>query len=199
MGARTFLTRLFAGEAGVQAMKSRRSRKIRELADRKLLAEAYIPALAAEGGKILWVGTRAYTAEDYAVLEARGAEVWTTDIDPDAARWGVEGRHRTGDICEADVFFADQAFDAIVCNGVLGFGVDAPEQQRQCLRALSAILKPGGRLLLGWNVDKIADPIAASLTQPWFEPQAFAGQPARVTFAETTHVYDALVRRPPAA
>ena len=199
MGARTFLTRLFAGEAGVQAMKSRRSRKIRELPDRRLLAEAYIPALAAEGGKILWVGTRAYTAEDYAVLEARGAEVWTTDIDPDAARWGVEGRHRTGDICEADVFFADQAFDAIVCNGVLGFGVDAPEQQRKCLQALSAILKPGGRLLLGWNVDKIADPIAASLTQPWFEPKPFAGQPARVTFAETTHVYDALARRPPAA
>ncbi len=199
MGARTFLTRLFAGDAGVQAMKSRRSQKIRELPDRKLLADAYIPAFAAEGGKILWVGCRAYTADDYPVLEAQGGEVWTTDIDPGAARWGVQDRHRTGDICEADSFFADQMFDAIVCNGVLGFGVDAPEQQRKCLQALSRILKPGGRLLLGWNVDKIADPVAASLTEPWFAHQAFAGQPARVSFAETTHVYDAFVRRPSAS
>lgn len=199
MGARTFLTRLFAGEAGVQAMHSRRWRKIRDLPDRKLMAEAYIPAFATEGGKILWVGSRAYTAEDYPVLESQGAEVWTTDIDPDAARWGVQGRHRTGDICEADTLFADHVFDAIVCNGVLGFGVDAPDQQRKCLQALSRILKPGGRLLLGWNVDKIGDPIAASLTKPWFLHEPFAGQPARVTFAETTHVYDAFVRRAPAA
>lgn len=199
MGARTFLTRLFSGEAGVQAMVSRRSRKIRDLPDRKLMAEAYIPALAAEGGQILWVGSRAYTAEDYPVLEAQGGVVWTTDIDPGAARWGVQGRHRTGDICEADVFFSDQTFDAIVCNGVLGFGVDAPDQQRRALQALSRILKPGGRLLLGWNVDKIADPIAASLTEPWFAHKPFAGQPARVAVTGTTHVYDAFVRRPPAA
>ncbi|MFC5344426.1 class I SAM-dependent methyltransferase [Brevundimonas staleyi] len=199
MGAGTFLTRLFKGEAGVTAMKSRRARKIRELPDRKLLAEAYIPAFAEEAGKILWVGCRAYTADDYPVLSSQGGEVWTTDIDPDAARWGVEGRHRTGDICEADVLFGDQMFDAIVCNGVLGFGVDAPDQQRKCLQALSRILRPGGRLLLGWNVDKIGDPIAAALTEPWFSHQPFAGQPARVTFAETTHVYDAFVRRQPAA
>ncbi len=199
MGARTLLTRLFAGDAAVLAMKSRRVLKIRDLPDRKLLAEAYIPAFAVEGGKILWVGCRAYTADDYPVLEAGGGEVWTTDIDPGAARWGVEGRHRTGDVCEADVVFADQMFDAIVCNGVLGFGVDAPEQQRRALQALSRILKPGGRLLLGWNVDKISDPIAASLTEPWFSHQPFAGQQARVTFAETTHVYDTFVRRPSAS
>lgn len=199
MGARTFLTRLFAGEEGVRALKSRRARKILDLPDRRLLAEAYIPAFSAEGGTILWVGCRAYTADDYAALETHGGEVWTTDIDPEAARWGRKGRHRTGDICEADVFFGDKTFDAIVCNGVLGFGVDAPDLQRKALQAMSRILKPGGRLLLGWNVDKIADPVAASLTEPWFAHQSFAGQPARVAFAETTHVYDAFVRRAPAA
>lgn len=199
MGLRTTLTRLFAGEEGVRALKARRAGKILALPDRKLLAEAYIPAFAAEGGTILWVGCRAYTADDYAALESSGGEVWTTDIDPAAERWGRAGRHRTGDICEADVFFGDMMFDAIVCNGVLGFGVDAPEQQRKALQALSRILRPGGCLLLGWNVDKIGDPVEAALTEPWFVHQAFADQPARVTFAETTHVYDALLRRPPAA
>lgn len=159
-----------------------------------MLADVYIPAFAEEGGSILWVGCRAYTAGDYERLEAGGGETWTTDIDPGAERWGRAGRHRTGDVCAAHAVFADRMFDAIVCNGVLGFGVDAPEQQRQALDALSRILRPGGRLLLGWNVDKIADPVAAGFTEPWFSPDAFAGQPSRVTFAETTHVYDSLVR-----
>ena len=39
-----------------------------------------------------------------------------------------------------------------------------PDQQQRALKALAAILRPGGRLLLGWNTDKIADPVAAGLT-----------------------------------
>jgi SAM-dependent methyltransferase len=158
------------------------------------LAEAYLPAFAAEGGVILWVGCRAYTADDYGVLEAGGARVWTTDIDPDAARWGQPDRHRTGDVCEADRLFQDVTFDAIICNGVLGYGADSVEQQAQALDAMARILKPGGRLLLGWNTDKIQDPVEAGLTRPWFAPAPFAGQAERVRFAEVTHVYDSLVR-----
>ncbi len=194
MGARTFLTRLLGGDDGLRALQIRRASKIRALADRRMLAEVYIPALAAEGGVILWVGCRAHTADDYAVLEAGGGEVWTTDIDPEAERWGRPGRYRTGDVCVIDAVFGDKMFDAIVCNGVLGFGVDAPEQQTRALGAMARILRPGGRLLLGWNVGRIADPVEAGLTQPWFAAAPFAGQPARVTFSETTHVYDSLVR-----
>ncbi|RZJ00889.1 MAG: class I SAM-dependent methyltransferase [Brevundimonas sp.] len=168
---------------------------IRELPDRRLMAEAYIPALAAEGGRILWVGSQAYTAADYAALEAEGAEVWTTDIDPKAARWGREGRHRTGDVCEIDRVFSDLTFDAVVCNGVLGYGVDAPDQQARALGAMAAILRPGGRLLLGWNTDKIEDPIVAGLAAPWFVATPLGGQESRVRFDTVTHVYDSLIRR----
>lgn len=194
MGGRTFLTRLFFGEAAAARRKTAGASRIRSLPDRKLLAEAYLPAFAAEGGTILWVGCRAYTADDYAVLEAEGGRVWTTDIDRDAARWGRAPRHRTGDICQADRLFPDITFDAIICNGVLGYGADSVEQQQKALAAMAAILKPGGRLLLGWNTDKIEDPIAAGLAQPWFEQTPFAGQPERVGFDEVTHVYDSLVR-----
>lgn len=171
-----------------------RARRIRQLPDRKLLIDAYIPAVAAAGGRILWVGCRAYTTDDYPALETGGGEVWTTDIDPGAEKWGRQGRHRTGDVCRIDAVFADLVFDAVICNGVLGYGADTMEQQRSALRAMAAILRPGGRLLLGWNTDKIADPVAGLLTAPWYTPSAFAGQPARVRFDSVTHTYDALMR-----
>ena len=56
MGGRTFLTTLLFGKKAAA-----RSSDIRDLPDRRLMAEAYIPAFAAAGGRILWVGCRAYT------------------------------------------------------------------------------------------------------------------------------------------
>lgn len=195
MGGRTFLTTLLFGKQAAAKMRAARSGGIRDLPDRRLLAEAYIPAFAAAGGRILWVGCRAYTATDYAALETNGAQVWTTDIDPRAGRWGRADRHRTGDLCEIDIVFPDMVFDAIICNGVLGYGVDTVEQQGRALAAMAAILRPDGRLLLGWNTDKISDPIQAGLATPWFDPAPFGGQDQRVRFDTVTHVYDTLIRR----
>ena len=170
---------------------------IRDLPDRRALAEIYLPALAARGGRILWVGCRRYTSADYPVLERQGAEVWTTDIDPRAARWGRSGRHQTGDICEADQIFDDLRFDTIICNGVLGFGVDQPYDQERALAAMAAILKPGGLLLLGWNTDKIADPLDLSIIGHFYETASFGATPSRMRFDAVTHVYDVLARAAP--
>lgn len=177
---------------GLFQRRKRGADRIRDLPDRRLLATAYIPALAARGGRILWVGCRAYTAEDYPALEQWGAEVWTTDIDPKAARWGRAGRHQTGDLCQIDQVFDDLRFDAIVCNGVLGFGVDSPASQEQAMTAMAGILKPGGLLLLGWNNDKIDDPLKLSATGRFFTTGHIGSQPPRVRFDDVTHVYDTL-------
>ena len=83
----------------------------------------------------------------------------------------------------------------MVCNGVLGYGVDHPEQQRQALAALAAVLRPGGRLLLGWNTDKVEDPLGAGLIDQAFEPAPLGDRPPRVTFEAVTHVYDSLIRK----
>jgi len=195
VGLGTVVRALIFGKDADRKRRSAKAARIRSLPDRRVMADSYVPALAVDGGRILWVGCREYTLDDYAALEAHGGEVWTTDIDAAAARWGREGRHRTGDVCEADRFFSDTTFDAIVCNGVLGYGVDSPEQQRMALKALAAILRPGGRLLLGWNTDKIDDPVAAGLTEADFEPTPLGDQPTRVRFDAVTHVYDSLVRK----
>ena len=195
MGLGTVVRALIFGKEADSKRRSAKAARIRSLPDRRVMADSYVPALAADGGRILWVGCREYTLDDYAALEAHGGEIWTTDIDAAAERWGREGRHRTGDVCEADRLFSDMTFDAIVCNGVLGYGVDSPEQQRKALKALAAILRPGGRLLLGWNTDKIDDPVAAGLTEADFEPTPLGDQPTRVRFDAVTHVYDSLVRK----
>ncbi len=172
----------------------RRRDDIQQFPDRRCLREVYLPAFAQTGGRILWVGCRKYTASYYRVLESHGAEVWTTDIEPRLARWGRRGRHRNGDICRADEVFGDLTFNAVLCNGVLGYGVDSVAQQTQALHALSRIIVPGGRLLIGWNTDRIEDPIADGLTQPWFTPAPFASHPSRVRFDDATHIYDSLTR-----
>ncbi len=195
MGLGTLVRGLIFGKDAERRRRSAKAVRIRALPDRKVMADSYIPALAADGGRVLWVGCREYTLDDYALLEAQGGEVWTTDIDPSAARWGREGRHRTGDVCEADRLFSDLTFDAVVCNGVLGYGVDSPAQQQRALKALAAILRPGGRLLLGWNTDKIADPVAAGLADADFQATPLGDQPTRVRFDAVTHVYDSLIRR----
>ncbi len=195
VGLGTVVRALIFGKDADRKRRSAKAARIRSLPDRRLMADSYVPALAADGGRILWVGCREYTLDDYAALEAHGGEVWTTDIDAAAERWGREGRHRTGDVCEADRLFSDMTFDAIVCNGVLGYGVDSPEQQRKALEALAAILRPGGRLLLGWNTDKIDDPVAAGLTEANLEPTPLGDQPTRVRFDAVTHVYDSFVRK----
>lgn len=192
MGVRKSLMRLFLGRARAEAISTAR---ISRSPDREILLRDYFPTFAAAGGRILWVGCRPYTAEYPARLEAQGAQVWTTDVEDRAQAWGRSGRHRTGDIGAADRLFSDMRFDTILCNGVLGWGVDSREHQARALAAMAILLKPGGRLLLGWNTDKTHDPIAAGLTAQHFEPAALGELPARRTVPGVTHVYDLLVRR----
>ena len=189
------LERALLGRARADRRRAEReTRAVAAYPDRRLLTEAYLPAIAARGGAILWIGTRPYTALAYAILESGGGQVWTSDIDPDAARWGRPGRHRTGDVLRIDRLFADTRFETVIYNGVVGFGVDAPEDQQASLDAIATVLRPGGLLLFGWNTDRIADPALSGVIGPAYMPTDFAGQSSRVRFPNSTHVYDALIR-----
>jgi SAM-dependent methyltransferase len=176
MSLKKTLLRLLLGKRRAEQM---RVAKIKRSPDRVMLVEHYIPAFAAEAGRMLWVGCQEYTADYPARLEAGGGEAWTLEFDPAAAIWGREGRHRTGDLKVADQLFADLTFDTILCNGVLGFGVNSVSDQQTALAAMSKILRPGGRLLLGWNTDKIADPVEAGFTAQAYRPVSFGELPAR--------------------
>jgi SAM-dependent methyltransferase len=170
------------------AMKPWRTWRITQSPDRVLLVSEMLPAAAALGGNILWVGVRQYTKAYPACLEQEGGVCWTLDFDPRAARWGQPGRHVVSDLVEIDGHFAPQTFTAVLCNGVFGWGVDGADRQTAALAGMRRALAPGGLLLLGWNTDRMDDPDALAAAAG-FEPCGFAGLTHRHDVADTTHVY----------
>jgi SAM-dependent methyltransferase len=142
------------------------------------------------GNNILWIGCAPYTAGYYKLLEKEGAKCSTIDIDPGQEYWGRRGRHIVGSLLNLDRHYPLRAFDLILCNGVLGWGVDAIEDQRRAFSVMAQTLKPGGVLVVGWNTDTMADPVASNLHMPHFEHADIAGFPRRRAVPNTTHVYD---------
>lgn len=167
----------------------RNDRRIARSPDRAVLREKLCPALAGFG-PVLWVGCRRYTRSFYPLLEAGGHPCTTLEIDAEAARHGRRGRHVIGSLTEADSLLPEAAFAVIVCNGVFGWGVDSPEAQASALSAMATLLRPGGLLLLGWNLGTIDDPVP--LAERWFERATLPGIASHSAVPETTHRYELL-------
>lgn len=161
--------------------------------DRVVLIKEIIPALPLTGA-VLWIGCRRYTKDYYGLIERRGARCWTMDIDPGAKQWGRSGRHIIGDILDLKKLYSDQRFDVIFCNGIFGWGVDSAAMQQQAAEAMAAVSKPGGWMLLGWDTNRIADPLQN--VAPWF---AHASLPEfgerKIIEGYYSHVYDLFRRR----
>jgi hypothetical protein len=162
--------------------------------DRLILVEGLLPAFADHCARILWIGVRRYTAAYPAALERNGAACWTLDIDPAARRWGHPRRHLTCDLLRLADLDPQLRFDAVLCNGVFGYGVDTPERQQAAVRAMGAAIADGGWLMLGWNSHRVQDPLPAALATGLFRPTPLAGLSPRLEVAGTTHVFDILRR-----
>jgi SAM-dependent methyltransferase len=105
------------------------------------------------------------------------------------------GRHFTWDLLLIDRLIAAESFDILLCNGVFGFGVDARQSQLVALQAMARILKPGGRLLLGWNTDRVEDPTTFDFVQSAFIGDDLVARGARYSVPEAGYVYDFLRRK----
>jgi SAM-dependent methyltransferase len=158
--------------------------------DRRLLEGVILPGLAAEAGcaRVLSVGVSWYTRR-YAEIFGKSAFV-TIDLD------GTHEPDVVGDLRDLETLFAEaDAFDLILMNGVIGFGLNAKDPVDHALRACAARLRPGGTLLLGINEEKPThvDPLSVP-SHALFEARAFGEWPdGRVTievpFRERTHTF----------
>ena len=170
----------------------------RHTEDRRILEQLILPEYAKRPdiSRILFVGCAAYT-QHYAQFFA-GREYWT--IDPVAARRQFgSSRHIVDTLQNLGRHVAPDYFDLILCNGVLGWGLNTLEDADAALAACHTHLRPGGELLIGWNDvaprNRVAPEDISALKQ--FEARPF-GSTRRTRWkvdAANRHVFD-FYRRP---
>ena len=118
--------------------------------DRTLLERHILPAYAgrADVRRVLFVGCASYT-QHYEQL-FRHAEYWTLDAVPRNRRWGAR-LHLRDRLERLDRHVAPDYFDLIICNGVLGWGLNRRDDAETAFAACRRALRDGGELVLGWN------------------------------------------------
>ena len=124
--------------------------------DRRILEETIIPFLVSDFRvrKVLFVGCAIYT-NHYDKLFGPNVEYHTIEIDPSQARYG--GKFHVVDGFEnASEHWEPGSFDAIVCNGVYGWGLNEREPVEKAFAGAFELLRDGGLFVLGWNTPRSA-------------------------------------------
>jgi SAM-dependent methyltransferase len=162
--------------------------------DRHVLEHVVLPALAerTDVNKLLFVGCARYTRR-YPDLFV-GREFWTLDVDPDMRRYGAQ-LHVVGSLGDLHRHFRPAELDAIVCNGILGWGLDEQDDAEAAIAHCYACLRPGGLLVLGWEEWVPVPPDSIDALEQ-FERVTLAPFPAPryPTFSYTNHTFDFYAR-----
>jgi SAM-dependent methyltransferase len=162
--------------------------------DRHVLEDVVLPALAerADIEKLLFAGCTRYTRR-YPELFT-GREFWTLDVDPDMSRYGAE-HHVVGSLTTLDRHFQRADLDAIICNGVLGWGLDEQDEAEAAIAHCFECLRPGGIFVLGWEEWVPVPPDSIEAINR-FEPLTLPPFPAAryPTFSYTNHTFNFYAR-----
>jgi hypothetical protein len=118
--------------------------------DRMILEQVILPFFASTITiqKILFVGCAAYTQRYREIF--REKEYWTIDPKRVKKKYASE-RHIVDSITKIEMYITKNYFDAIIMNGVIGFGLNRIADIEQAINACYATLASQGILLLGWN------------------------------------------------
>lgn len=166
----------------------------RTFPDRRYLERHILPWLVAHSGPhIVSIGCRAYTVHYEAMVERLGGDFATVDLDPEAGRHGAK-RHVVKSVTDLTASDFPAGVDGILFNGVIGWGLDGPDQIDRAFGVLSGLLRPGSLLVVGWNTDRSADPMLRLAHYPSLSLCDGPTGATRVTFPNSTHVYDFLRR-----
>jgi hypothetical protein len=162
-----------------------------ETKDRRILEDVILPHISreAEYQTILFVGVQLYTRH-YERDYFRHKDFCTIDRDPRAARHGAR-RHIIDSITSIGTHFAAGTLDAIICNGILGRGLNEDgEIERAAFRACQTRLRTAGVFVLGWD-DPPARPFSAEAHRPLdgFEPWVFPPLSTARTVIEPDECY----------
>ena len=167
------------------------------LDDRRVLEETILPYFAArdEYSRILFVGCAWFTQRYEQIF--KGSEYWTLDADRARNKFGGE-RHIHGSLQDISAHFADESLDVIVCNGVLGWGLNEKQQVELAFSACVDALRPGGVFVLGWNDVALRRPCRPEDCHSLRSMRPFELPPLRATRRRcrgtSRHTYDFYVK-----
>ena len=123
--------------------------------DRDVLERTILGALFTDAAvqAIAFVGVAGYTSWYPALFRFRpGVRFATIDQDAGQASYGARGDHH---VATLEAFAAEPgaagAFDVVVLNGVVGYGMNSPGEQAAGLEAAQRLLRPAGRLVIGYD------------------------------------------------
>jgi len=102
----------------------------------------------AERARCLFLGT---DKRSWHYPKCLDAELYTMDIDPKKAIYGNRGHHTIGSAGELLQHYAPRSFDAVIANGLIGFGMNQLQDCEALLGSAHAVLKADGLLVLGYN------------------------------------------------
>ncbi len=166
--------------------------------DRHVLEHVIFPALKHRDDirRLLFVGCDWYTERYPGQFADR--EFWTLEKDPAKARYGAR-RHVVDTLTNASGHFAPQSLDAVICNGVFGWGLDTPQETEDALAACFECLRPEGLLIIGWNDVEGHRPVALETLSNLerFEPYTLSPFPGPTypTFSALNQIFS-FYRRP---
>jgi hypothetical protein len=160
--------------------------------DRRFLENVLLPTLDADVSieRLLFVGCAAYTRH-YPRLLLR-TEFWTMEPQRRRALHGAT-LHIVDSLQRLRHHVPPAHFDAIVVNGVLGWGLNRRDDAEAALAACHSALRPGGLLVLGWNdvVPRNRIPPATLVALAQFAPVSLkAFSPRLLLPGPERHVYE---------
>jgi len=118
--------------------------------DRRALDDVILPYYARAPGleRVLFVGVQAYNAKNRMLFAGRSYA--TLDPQSAAAAFGGD-THFVAPLQELSRHVAPGSFDAVVINGVIGYGLDTVHELDRALAAVHRALREDGELVIGMN------------------------------------------------
>lgn len=165
--------------------------------DRRVLEGVVLPYFAArpDVARVLFVGCDWYTRGCERLFAGR--EYWTIDKDERQRIFGAR-RHVTDRLAELGRYFEGGSLDLMICNGVVGWGLDDREEAQRSFAACHTALRTGGVLVLGWNdvPRRLPFPVEATVEEAGFRAHVFPplGSARHLTQSPNRHTYSFYVK-----